>query len=258
MKAILLYALLASTSARQRIKRKRSSPKSFAPLCRVPGKNSQGCVRGWTLATNSSAFSPCAPDSRDYRKVWPTQHGFYNVIAKDFTYYLDLGLARSLAAFFVGRSVIEFGAGLGCYAFALRAAGVSLRAYDGSHRLPRATQGLVLSADLATNLTLPEADWVLCLEVAEHVPPEFESTFLSNLNRHARKGVVLSWSSERRGLGHRNPQSEAYAIGRMQSLGFAFDSSKSEALRHSASRKGWFRKTLMVFRRERAGRSKLK
>ena len=122
--------------------------------------------------------------------------------------------------------------------------------------LPRATQGLVLTADLATNLTLPEADWVLCLEVAEHVPPEFESTFLSNLNRHARKGVVLSWSSERRGLGHRNPQSEAYAIGRMQSLGFAFDSSKSEALRHSASRKGWFRKTLMVFRRERAGRSK--
>merc|ERR1712241_1088781 len=37
-------------------------------------------------------------------------------------------------------------------------------------------------------------NWVLCLEVAEHIPRESEPVLLGNIRRHAANGLVLSWS----------------------------------------------------------------
>ena len=45
-------------------------------------------------------------------------------------------------------------------------------------------------------------------EVGEHIPPDFEYVYLENLVRHARIGIVLSWSQPNhyptRGLAHVN------------------------------------------------------
>ena len=41
---------------------------------------------------------------------------------------------------------------------------------------------------------LPLYDWVISLEVAEHIPAESEAIYLDNIVRHAREGVVLSWA----------------------------------------------------------------
>ena len=48
------------------------------------------------------------------------------------------------------------------------------------------------------------ADWVMSLEVAEHIPPQFTDAFLRNVRCHARVGAVISWAlpSQRGGLGH--------------------------------------------------------
>ncbi len=37
-------------------------------------------------------------------------------------------------------------------------------------------------------------DWVISLELAEHVPWHYESAYLDNLGKHARRGIVLSWA----------------------------------------------------------------
>ncbi|KAK7004434.1 hypothetical protein BgiMline_005954, partial [Biomphalaria glabrata] len=42
---------------------------------------------------------------------------------------------------------------------------------------------------------VPIFDWVLSIEVGEHIPPQYEDTYLDNLARHAREGLILSWAS---------------------------------------------------------------
>ena len=38
-----------------------------------------------------------------------------------------------------------------------------------------------------------ESDWVLSLEVGEHVPSRYEDMYLRNLHAHNCKGIILSW-----------------------------------------------------------------
>ena len=64
--------------------------------------------------------------------------------------------------------------------------------FDGAPGIGKLTSGLVKHADLTKDLSLGCADVVLCLEVAEHIPATFESTLLSNLNRHNAERAVSS------------------------------------------------------------------
>ena len=66
-----------------------------------------------------------------------------------------------------------------------------VRAIDGAPGVAAITGGLVQTADLTTELRLGVADWVLCLEVAEHIPRAFEDKLLANLHNHNRRG--RSW-----------------------------------------------------------------
>ena len=58
-------------------------------------------------------------------------------------YSLDVGLAASLASVFRGHSVIEFGAGMGCYTGALLDEKIDVTAYDGVPDVHRISHGLV-------------------------------------------------------------------------------------------------------------------
>ena len=91
--------------------------------------------------------------------------------------FLDRGLAAALANLFAGVSVVELGAGKGCYAAYLRRAPpprhgesrIGVRAFDGAPNVVNLTGGLVTRADLTSPLVrMPPSEWVLCLETAEH------------------------------------------------------------------------------------------
>ena len=82
------------------------------------------------------------------------------------SYYIDLGLAGALASVLQGASVVEFGAGHGCYTSFLQAQGLRVSAYDGIEGVAELTHGLVTTADLTHRLGLPSAGWVLAMEVA--------------------------------------------------------------------------------------------
>ncbi|CAE7421230.1 unnamed protein product [Symbiodinium necroappetens] len=169
------------------------------------------------------------------------------------TYLLDVGLAHHMGLTFAKSSVLEFGAGCGCYTSYLRdvAHAESVTAYDGIPNIRNLTRGLVSEADLTVNLSslIRAHDWTLCTEVTEHIPGEFEQTALANIVRPARCGVLLSWAVPGQGgQGHVNEQWNEYVVYRMQSFGLYFDLESSLNLRAAADTH-WFKRTLMLFRR---------
>jgi len=164
---------------------------SFQPICQVTFGRAV-CMRG-----NDSVKCPERPQAG----AVPGQTGAWE-LPESYVYFMDRGLVGELKRLVGGGAVIEFGAGKGCYAAALRAEGVEVRAFDGSPHIANQTDGLVQTADLTTALHVGQAPWVLCLETAEHIPREHESALLGNLERAAHRGVVLSWSNNEGGNGH--------------------------------------------------------
>ena len=91
--------------------------------------------------------------------------------------------------------------------------------------------------------------WVLSIEVAEHIPAEKEAAFISNLHRHNRLGIVISWGVPGQGGHHHvNLRNKEYIIPLFQGLGYSFDEALSMELR-AASEIAWLRNTIFVFRK---------
>merc|ERR1712070_1205348 len=106
-------------------------------------------------------------------------------------------------------------------------------AFDGALGVEEATNGRVSSLNLAKPQTLWRTfDWVMCLEVAEHVPFEFEEILLDNIGRHLRTGLVMSWSNDASGIGHVNCRPEEEWRERVATkLGLVFDRWTTEAVK---------------------------
>ncbi len=113
------------------------------------------------------------------------------------------------------------------------------------------TNGAVRFLDLsAPQYGLKAYDWILCLEVAEHIHREYESTFLGNLVRHVRRGIVLSWARlGQGGLAHVNNRRPEYVIDEMGKRGFALDKGATELLQNSCIIT-WLRNNVKVYLRE--------
>ena len=133
-------------------------------------------------------------------------------------------------------SVNDFGAGVGQYGRALLSIDERHRwtGYDGAGNVRNATGGFVKFFDLSMPLSLPRADWVLSLEVGEHVPPAHEMMYLRNLHAHACQGLVLSWAYlGKYGVGHVNTHSDRYLRSKILPLGYVLDTRATDFLRHS-------------------------
>ena len=110
------------------------------------------------------------------------------------------------------------------------------------------TGGRVVGWDLVCPLDA-RADWVLSLEVAEHIPRSHEAAFVSNVVRNARCGVLLSWGKPgQEGAGHVNLREPAYVSELMGKESFAEDASLTQQLR-AAAKFFWLRENVRAFRR---------
>ena len=109
----------------------------------------------------------------------------------------DIKLAGYLSQFLKGKQVGSFGDGPGLYKkyFDQTSFLKLYDAYDGSPFAEDSSEGRVKFLDLSIpQYGLPIYDWIISLEVAEHIPHQYEEIFLSNLARHASTGIILSWS----------------------------------------------------------------
>ena len=178
------------------------------------------------------------------------------ILDPNYAYNFDAPLARAVLTLAHGSSLLELGAGLGCYArsFTLHKESYGLKSFfaiDGAANVAQLTQGLVVARDLTRPLGLDilMADWVLCLEVGEHIPLALTEPFVDNLVGKAKKGVVVSWSNNcRRGRGHVNCRSNDNVIELFAARGFIYDDNATETLR-AATVWHYFKSTILVFQK---------
>ena len=145
--------------------------------------------------------------------------------------------------------VVDFGCGNGKYVEQMSEF-LECKGFDGNPNTSILTNGLGIEMDLSKPVRVKQADWVLSLEVGNHIPEDFEGTFLENIYKTAKKGVIISWAIPRqKGPGQLNKQPNSYIISKFTDNGFTYDSEITERLRKS-SEFFWLKKSLMVFRKQ--------
>ncbi len=172
-------------------------------------------------------------------------------LSAQYAYKLDGGLVQSLIPYLQNKTVVDIGAGKGRYVMSLKAQGVDVHGLEGAENIAavRLTP-LVKHADLSQNLNpCAQYDWVLFLEIGEHIPKKFESTVFQNINCSTRDKVVISWAHPGQpGNGHVNCHSPSYITTRMSEYGFHLNPAIGAVLRNG-SRFSWFRRNILVFGR---------
>ncbi|XP_045178406.2 uncharacterized protein LOC123538394 isoform X3 [Mercenaria mercenaria] len=165
----------------------------------------------------------------------------------------DTKLVPVLANFFRDKYVASFGDGPGRYKQLLLDTGLlkGYDAYDGAPFSEKTSKGRVRYLDLTLpQYGLPLYDWIMSLEVAEHIPQEFESIYLDNIVRHAKEGVILSWAKPGQGgFSHVNTRPFEYVKDAFEKLGFEHDPENSAKLKKAASLE-WLQWNTNVYRRK--------
>ena len=162
-------------------------------------------------------------------------------------------IVNAFLYFTSGKYVASFGDGPGRYKQLLNDSGklIGYDAYDGAPYCDVTSEGRVRFLDLTLpQYGLPLYDWVMSLEVAEHIPAEFESVYIDNIVRHAKEGIVLSWARPGQGgYQHINERHFEYVVNLLDGLGFSHDKENSEKMRNSAEL-AWLRNNVNVYRRK--------
>jgi hypothetical protein len=185
----------------------------------------------------------------DHPKIHP--QGYW--LSGEEGHCFDPTLAQQLELLLQGKSVCDFGCGPGKYVNWLRKSGIECDGYDGNPN----TNALSLDVCQSINLAEPinfqkQYDAIISLEVAEHIPKQYESIFLDNLAIHAREMIVLSWAVPGQlGDGHVNCRMNSYAAHQLGRRGFRLQPAATISLRKHCSLP-WFGNSLMVFSRTRA------
>lgn len=180
------------------------------------------------------------------------QQGFWENPTKE-GHAHDSRLAGAILKVLKARKIdtlVDFGCGTGEYARFFRRHGLVVEAYDGNPYTEQISGGIGQVKDLSQPFNmLKQFGCVISLEVGEHIPAEFEQTFIDNVVKHSIDGglIILSWAVPGQGGdGHVNCQTNDYIMQQMQQRGFYLENNLTNQLR-KASTLRWFKNTLMVF-----------
>jgi hypothetical protein len=99
-----------------------------------------------------------------------------------------------------------------------------------------------------TQAYLQRSDWVVSLEVLEHVPPHKEKVVVENLLKMTNNAIILSWAIPKQGgVSHINEKPNEYVIDLfVKKMGLYHCKSVGDTLRVQ-SQLAWFRNTIFVF-----------
>lgn len=179
-----------------------------------------------------------------------SEHGYWIENLPDGREY-DGQLCKAMSELVSGK-VYDLGCGRGWYVMRLREMGRDVEGMDGSPRTVEVANCRVCDLALPQTDKYSPADWVITLEVGEHIPAAHENVFLDNITGLARKGVIVSWAPPgQQGTGHVNCRSLDWVVEKMAERGFVFRHESTEKLRAAAGI-GYFKTNLCVFTRDSA------
>lgn len=149
-------------------------------------------------------------------------------------------------------SIVDFGCGPGKYVKSFRNSNLDCIGYDGNPNTPKYTDGVCKVLDLSEDFDLnTKFDCVMSLEVGEHIPKQYEKTFIDNLSKHVSNYLIISWAVPGQGGdGHVNCQTNQYVIDEVCSRGFTLNYDLSNRIRNASSL-SWFKNTLFVFEKNK-------
>ena len=183
------------------------------------------------------------------------KNGYWEGVGADVSggHYYDNTLADLMVEFFKNENVtslVDLGCGDGKYVENFKKNGINACGYDGNPDTPEYTNNRCGVLDLSQPYKFEQPfDWVMSLEVGEHLPPQFEDIFIENLHNNNKNGIILSWAVEGQGgHGHFNERNNDYVKAKFAKLGYVNDVEAENKMRAVAS-VGWFRNTVMVFRK---------
>lgn len=107
----------------------------------------------------------------------------------------DINLSNELADIFKDKTVVDLGAGLGWYCPIISKKSKKCDQYDGSVNIEEVTNGKVKYLNLAESIKFScNYDIVMSIEVAEHIPKEYEDVYINNLIKCSKGGLLITWS----------------------------------------------------------------
>jgi len=190
---------------------------------------------------------------KDLEKMPISDTGFWVDVDFEKEHCFDKSLASSILTFLQTRGIkkmYDFGCGPGQYVQKMREGGIESIGYDGN---PITSRFLNCNVADITNpdFTLEPVDCVLCLEVGEHVPNQFERVLFDNIDKHVNPGgiLILSWAIPGQGgYGHVNCQTNQYVRSQIIPRGYTSLPDIESTLRNHSSL-SWFKHTILVFQK---------
>jgi 2-polyprenyl-3-methyl-5-hydroxy-6-metoxy-1,4-benzoquinol methylase len=145
-------------------------------------------------------------------------------------------------------TIVDFGCGPGNYSKSFIKEGFICDCFDGNPFTPEESDGLCSVLDLSEPFDLgKQYDCVLSLEVGEHIPNQYEEIYISNLIKHSKNLIILSWATiGQGGHGHVNEHPNEYIENIFLNHNFKRNNELENRLRNVAQW-WWFKNTTMVF-----------
>lgn len=162
----------------------------------------------------------------------------------------DLDLANKLSELFKGKKVVDLGGGLGWYCKIIGGKAESCDEYDGSVNIEEATNGTVKYLNLAEPINFEcNYDIAMSIEVAEHIPKEYENIYINNLLKCGKEAILISWS--RMGQGgyfHVNNKNKQDVIQIFEKRSLKYNNKITEAIKKS-TKFIWIKRNILYFDR---------
>ena len=178
------------------------------------------------------------------------ERGYWLSTDETDTHMFDQQLCDEIIRIFLSSeapTVADIGCGNGAYTKALNEAGFICKGWDGSPLTTELTGGVCEVLDFSQPVDIGMHDIVLCLEVGEHIPVEYEQVFIDNVVKSSLKFIIMSWAIVgQSGYGHFNCRDNDYVISEMEMRGCRYLEETTDQLR-LASTLPWFKRTIMVF-----------
>jgi len=145
--------------------------------------------------------------------------------------------------------IYDFGCGLGNYLNDLHING--FKKLKGIEADPMKTDYdfEILKLNLSEPISLEKKGTIICLEVGEHIPKEYQEILLNNIKNNCDKYLILSWAIRGQGgYGHFNELNNDEILPLIKNLGFRYLEDLTNEVRLIPEDKcAYFRNTLMIF-----------